>query len=70
MAKVDLVVGIGAEYKGKPAFKKALTDTQKLTNSVKSLAKGYVGLLGAQKALPMVSNLSRRLLKMTRLLDN
>jgi hypothetical protein len=50
MAKVDLVVGIGAEYKGKPAFKKALTDTQKLTNSVKSLAKGYVGLLGAQKA--------------------
>jgi hypothetical protein len=24
MAKVDLVVGIGAEYKGKPAFKKAL----------------------------------------------
>jgi hypothetical protein len=51
MAKVDLVVGIGAEYKGKPAFKKALTDTQKLTNSVKGLAKGYVGLLGAQKAL-------------------
>jgi hypothetical protein len=50
VAKVDLVVGIGAEYKGKPAFKKALTDTQKLTNSVKSLAKGYVGLLGAQKA--------------------
>jgi hypothetical protein len=50
MAKVDLVVGIGAEYKGKPAFKKALTDTQKLTNSVKSLAKGYIGLLGAQKA--------------------
>jgi len=50
MAKVDLVVGIGAEYKGKPAFKKALTDTQKLTNGVKSLAKGYIGLLGAQKA--------------------
>jgi hypothetical protein len=50
VAKVDLVVGIGAEYKGKPAFKKALTDTQKLTNSVKSLAKGYIGLLGAQKA--------------------
>lgn len=50
MAKVDLVVGIGAEYKGKPAFKKALTDTQKLTNSVKSLAKGYIGLAAAQKA--------------------
>jgi hypothetical protein len=46
----DLVVGIAAEYKGAPAFKKALTDTQKLTNSVKSLAKGYIGLLGAQKA--------------------
>lgn len=51
MATVDLVVGIAAEYKGAPAFKKALTDTQKLQASVKSLAKGYVGLLGAQKAL-------------------
>lgn len=50
MATVDLVVGIAAEYKGAPAFKKALTDTQKLQASVKSLAKGYVGLLGAQKA--------------------
>jgi hypothetical protein len=50
MATVDLVVGIAAEYKGAPAFKKALTDTQKLTNSVKSLAKGYIGVLGAQKA--------------------
>jgi len=51
MATVDLVVGIAAEYKGAPAFKKALTDTEKLTKSVKGLAKGYVGLLGAQKAL-------------------
>lgn len=50
MATTDLVVGIAAEYKGAPAFKKALTDTQKLTNSVKSLAKGYIGVLGAQKA--------------------
>jgi hypothetical protein len=50
MATVDLVVGIAAEYKGAPAFKKALTDTQKLQASVKSLAKGYIGLLGAQKA--------------------
>jgi hypothetical protein len=51
MATTDLMIGIGAEYKGAPAFKKALTDTEKLTKSVKSLAKGYVGLLGAQKAL-------------------
>jgi len=50
MATVDLVVGIAAEYKGKPAFKKALTDTEKLTQSVKNLVKGYVGLAGAQKA--------------------
>ena len=50
MATTDLVVGIAAEYKGAPAFKKALTDTQKLQASVKSLAKGYIGLLGAQKA--------------------
>jgi hypothetical protein len=47
MATVDLVVGIAAEYKGAPAFKKALTDTQKLQASVKTLAKGYLGLRGA-----------------------
>ena len=50
MATTDLVVGIAAEYKGAPAFKKALTDTQKLQASIKSLAKGYIGLRGAQKA--------------------
>jgi hypothetical protein len=50
VATTDLVVGIAAEYKGAPAFKKALTDTQKLQASVKSLAKGYIGLRGAQKA--------------------
>lgn len=50
MATVDLVVGIAAEYKGAPAFKKALTDTEKLQKSIKTLAKGYIGLQGAQKA--------------------
>lgn len=50
MAKVDLVVGIGAEYKGKPAFNKAGKDVLGLQAGVKSLAKAYVGLAGAQKA--------------------
>ena len=50
MAKVDLVVGIGAEYKGKPAFNKATKDVFGLTKAVKNLAAGYVGLAGAQKA--------------------
>lgn len=50
MAKVDLVVGIGAEYKGKPAFNKATKDVFGLTKAVKNLAAGYIGLAGAQKA--------------------
>ena len=50
MAKVDLVVGIGAEYKGKPAFNKASKDVFGLNSGVKSLAKAYIGLAGAQKA--------------------
>ena len=50
MAKVDLVVGIGAEYKGKPAFNKASKDVLGLQAGVKSLAKAYIGLAGAQKA--------------------
>lgn len=50
MAKVDLVVGIGAEYKGKPAFNKAGKDVLGLQSGVKSLAKAYIGLAGAQKA--------------------
>jgi hypothetical protein len=50
MAKVDLVVGIGAEYKGKPAFNKAGKDVLGLTAGVKTLAKAYIGLAGAQKA--------------------
>ena len=55
MAKVDLVVGIGAEYKGKPAFNKANKDVLGLQAGVKSLAKAYIGLAGAQKAFRYAS---------------
>jgi hypothetical protein len=50
MANVDLAIGIGAEYKGKAAFGKANKDVSKLQSSVKTLAKGYIGLAAAQKA--------------------
>ena len=49
MATTDLMIGIGAEYKGKPAFGKANKDILGLSAGVKSLAKAYVGLAGAQK---------------------
>ncbi len=55
MARVDLVVGIGAEYKGKPAFNKANKDVLGLQAGVKTLAKAYVGLAGAQKAFRYAS---------------
>lgn len=55
MAKVDLVVGIGAEYKGKAAFNKADKDILGLQAGVKSLAKAYIGLAGAQKAFRYAS---------------
>jgi len=50
MATTDLMVGIGAEYKGKAAFKKADNDILGLNKGVKTLAKAYIGLQGAQKA--------------------
>ena len=50
MARTDLVVGIAAEYKGKAAFNKANKDVLGLSKGVKSLAKAYIGLAGAQKA--------------------
>ena len=50
MATTDLMVGIGAEYKGRPAFNKANQDVFGLTKAVKNLAAGYVGLAGVQKA--------------------
>jgi hypothetical protein len=53
MATTDLMVGIGAEYKGKAAFNKANKDILGLTKAVKSLAAGYIGLAGAQKAFSL-----------------
>ena len=50
MATTDLMVGIGAEYKGRAAFNKANKDVLGLGKGVKQLAKAYVGLAGAQKA--------------------
>ena len=50
MSTTNLVVGIAAEYKGKPAFKKAEKDILGLSAGVKTLAKAYIGLAGAQKA--------------------
>ena len=52
----NLVVGIAAEYKGKPAFKKAEKDILGLNKGVKQLAKAYVGLAGAQKAFSYASS--------------
>jgi len=50
MATTDLMIGIGAEYKGKAAFGKANKDVLGLGRGVKQLASAYVGLVGAQKA--------------------
>jgi hypothetical protein len=50
MGLTDLMFGIGAEYKGRPAFNKANKDIFGLQKGIKTLAKGYVGLAGAQKA--------------------
>ena len=50
MADVNLAIGIGAEYKGKAAFNKANKDVMGLQSGVKTLAKAYISLAGAQKA--------------------
>ena len=50
MATTDLMIGIGAEYKGKAAFGKANKDVSGLSKGVSNLAKAYIGLAGAQKA--------------------
>jgi hypothetical protein len=50
MATTDLMIGIGAEYKGRGAFNKANKDVLGLGKGVKTLAKAYIGLAGAQKA--------------------
>ena len=51
MANPSVVIDIAAEYTGKKAFDKADKSTDKLTKSVKSLAKGFVGVFAAQKLL-------------------
>jgi hypothetical protein len=50
MAKVDVGIGIGAEYKGRAAFDKAGKDVLGLRSGVKTLAKAYIGLAAVQKA--------------------
>ena len=42
-------IDIAAEFTGKKAFDKADTSTQKLTRSVKTLAKGFLGVFAIQK---------------------
>jgi hypothetical protein len=56
MATVDLLIGIGADYRGKTAFKKADKDILGLNAGVKKLAKAYIGLAGAQKAFAYASS--------------
>jgi hypothetical protein len=42
-------IDLAAEFTGKKAFAQADTSTQKLTKSVKSLAKGFLGVFAIQK---------------------
>ena len=51
MANPSVVIDIAAEYTGKKAFAQADTATQKLTKSVKTLAKGLVGVFAIQKLI-------------------
>ena len=46
----NLMIGIGAEYKGKSAFNKAETATQKLTKNIKNLA-GAIGIAFSTRAV-------------------
>lgn len=45
----DLMIGIGAEYKGKPAFDKASKQVTGLEKSVSKLGKTFLGVFAAQK---------------------
>jgi hypothetical protein len=45
----DLRIDIASEFVGAKAFKQADTATSRLTKQVSSLAKSYLGLVGAQK---------------------
>jgi hypothetical protein len=57
MAVTNLMIGIGAEYKGRGAFKQAETATQKLTKSVKNLA-GAVGIAFSARAVANFAKVS------------
>ena len=59
MAVTNLMIGIGAEYKGRGAFKKAETDTQKLTKSVRNLA-GAFGIAFGTRAVVNFAKVSLR----------
>jgi AMMECR1 domain-containing protein len=50
MATSNLMIGIGAEYRGKAAFREAETATQKLTKNVKNLA-GAIGIAFSTRAV-------------------
>jgi hypothetical protein len=50
MTVTDLMIGIGAEYKGKPAFAAASKQVTGLNKSVGLLAKRFITLYAAQKA--------------------
>jgi hypothetical protein len=51
MAAPDLVIGIGAEYVGAPAFAKANRSVNSLQKSVKSLGRTFAGVFAAQKLI-------------------
>jgi hypothetical protein len=50
MATTDVMIGIGAEYKGRGAFRQAETATEKLTKSVRNLA-GAFGIAFGTRAI-------------------
>jgi hypothetical protein len=50
MATSNLMIGIGAEYRGKAAFREAETATQKLTKNVRNLA-GAIGIAFSTRAV-------------------
>lgn len=59
MAVTNLMIGIGAEYKGRGAFKQAETATEKLTKSVRNLA-GAFGIAFGTRAVVNFAKVSLR----------
>ena len=49
MSKIDLMVGIGAEYKGTPAFSKASKEVSALDSAVNALGKKFLALFAIQR---------------------